>query len=544
MTCWGRRSAIGRSQAVFLLLACCYQEGASGSPHARSPGNWVGRRRVSFRWPAMIGNLAWLTSHREPRRAKGYSCGIPVSSSGMRDRAKPRNRQPVDPSTPRRAAFPPMDGVDCESNGRGARRSSRGTPLPTRSGDQSGDRRTGGQHGIIRGPILDLVVENPLRDGRNSDRAAGGARCAGWILRGEIKRLVSGGHRAGGGGRNAGVVASCAVDELRRSILLITELDDRVIHVEACWRTYRNGPRHKGPTSYRIPWWIRQVLRHPHFRSLVVQPLLAIQNPGVVGQERVVLKAIDHTQPGSGTHKSASGSAVVVGAVQSVLDDRIRSVPYVSDANVVPHTQWSSTVDAGASTCWPCDSWTIDVDLAHRAPGTEFPGRPHNTVGVRSCRARADTGTGPAHVDQRMRSATRTRSHQFPIDCDDTTVSKRVIGIYHGGRSRYVKLSRYESVSRFVLAPLNWDIVKCADGLVRRGICARCVWMVASIESPRVAKDSGERRFRSRVIDAGGLIGCHVCKGQTEHAGYEAYLGLVSKGPSINRLAPVWHGGG
>src|ERR1039457_575754 len=92
---------------------------------------------------------------------------------------------------------------------------------------------------------------------------------------------------------------------------------------------------------------------------------------------------------------------------------------------------------------------------------------------------------GPAHGGQRIRSATRARSHQFPIDCDDSTVSKRVIGIYHGGRSRYVKLSRYESVSRFVLAPLNWDIVKCADGLVRRGICARCVWMVASIESPR-----------------------------------------------------------
>src|ERR1039458_2292153 len=58
----------------------------------------------------------------EPRRAKGYSCGIPVSSSGMRDRAKPRNRQPVDPSTPRRAAFPPMDGVDCESTAGGAGR--------------------------------------------------------------------------------------------------------------------------------------------------------------------------------------------------------------------------------------------------------------------------------------------------------------------------------------------------------------------------------------------------------------------------------------
>src|ERR1017187_5435661 len=154
----------------------------------------------------------------------------------MRDRAKPRNRQPVDPSTPRR-------GVS--AHGWSGLRIERPVcaPLtqcnasPYRSGDQIGDRGTGGQHGIIRGPILDLVVENSLRDGRNSDRAAGGARCAGWILRGEIKRLVSGGHRAGGGGRNAGVVASCAVDELRRSILLITELDDRVIHVEARWWT-------------------------------------------------------------------------------------------------------------------------------------------------------------------------------------------------------------------------------------------------------------------------------------------------------------------
>src|ERR1035441_1244239 len=201
-------------------------------------------------------------------------------------------------------------------------------------------------------------------------------------------------------------------------------------------------------------------------------------------------------------------------------------------------------MDAAACTRRPRNSGAIDVDLAHRAPGTEFPGHAHNTIGVRSRSVGRDTSAWSAHVNQRMRSATRTRGHQFPIDCDYTTVSKRVIGIYHGGRSRHVKLSRYPSVSRFVLAPLNWDIVKCADGLVGRGVCARCVWMVASIESPRVAKDSGERRFRSRVIDAGGLIGCHVCKGQTEHAGYEAYLGLVSKGPSINRLAPVWHGGG
>src|ERR1039458_6446389 len=554
MTCWGRRSAIGRSQAVFLLLACCYQEGASGSPHARSPGNWVGRRRVSFRWPAMIGNLAWLTSHREPRRAKGYSCGIPVSSSGMRDRAKPRNRQPVEPSTPRRAAFPPMDGVDCESNGRCARRSPSVTLLPTRSGDQIGDRRTGGQHGIIRGPILDLVVENPLRDGRNSDRAAGGARCAGWILRGEIKRLVSGGHRAGGRGRNAGVVASCAVDELRRSILLITELDDRVIHAEPGWRLYRNDHRHKGPTIHQIPGRIRQHLCHPHFRSLVVQPLLAIQNPGVVGQERVVLEAVDHTQPRSGAHKSASGSPEVVRRlIERELDNRVCRVPYIPDANVIPCTQRTSAMDAAASACGRDDAWTIDVDLSHRAPRIEFPGRPHNTVGVRSCRARADTGTGPAHVDQRMRSATRTRSHQLAVDRHASRraidprsrIAKRVIDIYWSrGRSRFVKLSCYQGVSRFVLAPLNWNIVECADGLVGRGICARWVWMVASIESPRVAKDSGERRFCSHVIDASGLIWRGVRKGHTEHAGHIAYLRLVSKRPPPNRLAPVWQGGG
>src|ERR1022692_4034295 len=30
--------AIGRSKAVLLLLACCYQEGASGSPHAQESG--------------------------------------------------------------------------------------------------------------------------------------------------------------------------------------------------------------------------------------------------------------------------------------------------------------------------------------------------------------------------------------------------------------------------------------------------------------------------------------------------------------------------
>src|ERR1017187_1689268 len=62
--------AIGRSKAVLLLLACCYQEGASGSPPARRPDNWVGRRRVSFRWPSndrepCLVDFPWRTAARQ-----------------------------------------------------------------------------------------------------------------------------------------------------------------------------------------------------------------------------------------------------------------------------------------------------------------------------------------------------------------------------------------------------------------------------------------------------------------------------------------------
>src|ERR1035441_9227933 len=76
-----------------------------------------------------------------------------------------------------------------------------------------------------------------------------------------------------------------------------------------------------------------------------------------------------------------------------------------------------------------------------------------------------------------------------------------------------------------------------ASGIVEFSVVAGMLgfFLADYAAPPGVTKHSVERGLLSYVVDSADCTGCHICKGQTEHARRRPYHGLPSVRPSPNR---------